>query len=80
MRYCKKCVMPDTRPGMKFDEEGICSGCRVASQVVQVDGMRLFSLGSALIYCSPTFFRDHPTDARAAIALIDDSSELLPIL
>lgn len=28
MRYCKKCVMPDTRPGIKFDENGVCSACR----------------------------------------------------
>lgn len=28
MKYCKKCVMPDTRPGIIFDEEGICSACR----------------------------------------------------
>ncbi|MDO4720813.1 MAG: N-acetyl sugar amidotransferase [Peptostreptococcaceae bacterium] len=28
MRYCKKCVMPDTRPGIFFDEEGICQACR----------------------------------------------------
>lgn len=28
MKYCKRCVMPDTRPGIKFDEEGICTGCR----------------------------------------------------
>jgi len=28
MKYCKKCVMPDTRPGIKFDENGICSGCQ----------------------------------------------------
>ncbi|MCR5791341.1 MAG: N-acetyl sugar amidotransferase [Lachnospiraceae bacterium] len=28
MRYCKRCVMPDTRPGIRFDEEGICSACR----------------------------------------------------
>lgn len=27
MKYCKKCVMPDTRPGIKFNEEGICSAC-----------------------------------------------------
>lgn len=27
MRYCKKCVMPDTRPGLKFNEEGICYPC-----------------------------------------------------
>lgn len=28
MRYCKKCVMPDTRPGIKFDEEGVCYPCK----------------------------------------------------
>lgn len=28
MRYCKRCAMPDTRPGSVFDEEGICQACR----------------------------------------------------
>lgn len=28
MRYCKKCVMPDTKPDLHFDEEGICNACR----------------------------------------------------
>lgn len=28
MKYCKNCCMPDTRPGIKFDEEGVCSACR----------------------------------------------------
>lgn len=28
MNYCKKCVMPDTRPGSVFDEEGVCLACR----------------------------------------------------
>lgn len=27
MRYCKRCVMPDTRPGIKFNEDGICYPC-----------------------------------------------------
>ena len=27
MEFCKKCVMPDTRPGIKFNDEGICSAC-----------------------------------------------------
>ncbi|MCF7917305.1 MAG: N-acetyl sugar amidotransferase [Candidatus Omnitrophica bacterium] len=26
MKYCKKCLMPDTRPGMKF-EDGVCMAC-----------------------------------------------------
>lgn len=28
MRYCKRCVMPDTRPGIHFNSEGICSACQ----------------------------------------------------
>ncbi len=28
MRYCTKCVMPDTKPDLFFDEEGVCSACR----------------------------------------------------
>ena len=28
MRYCKKCAMPDTRPGSLFDEECVCQACR----------------------------------------------------
>ena len=27
MKYCKKCVMPDTRPGITFNGEGVCSAC-----------------------------------------------------
>ena len=27
MKYCKKCLMPDTRPGIKFDDDGICYPC-----------------------------------------------------
>ncbi len=27
MKYCKRCVMPDTRPDIVFNEEGICDPC-----------------------------------------------------
>ncbi len=27
MRYCKKCLMPDSRPRVEFDENGICNAC-----------------------------------------------------
>lgn len=27
MRFCKKCVMPNTRPGITFNDEGVCSPC-----------------------------------------------------
>ena len=28
LRYCKKCVMPDSKPDIFFDEEFVCSACR----------------------------------------------------
>lgn len=28
MKYCTKCVMPDTRPGITFNEKGVCSACQ----------------------------------------------------
>ncbi|MBM3571380.1 MAG: N-acetyl sugar amidotransferase, partial [Alphaproteobacteria bacterium] len=28
MNYCRRCVLPDTRPGIVLDQDGICSGCR----------------------------------------------------
>lgn len=27
MRYCKRCIMPDTRPEIVFNEEGVCDAC-----------------------------------------------------
>jgi N-acetyl sugar amidotransferase len=28
LRYCTRCILPDTRPGIFLDDEGVCSGCR----------------------------------------------------
>ena len=33
MRYCKNCLQPDTRPGIVFDEHGICAACNYQDQV-----------------------------------------------
>jgi len=41
------------------------------------DGLRIFSLESALIECSPRYFASHATDARAAMAMVRDASGLL---
>ena len=37
MRYCKKCVIPDTRPGIHFDSEGVCQACRAAEKKKTMD-------------------------------------------
>lgn len=33
MKYCKKCLQPDTRPGIVFDENGVCGACTYQEQV-----------------------------------------------
>ncbi len=37
MRYCKKCVMSDSRPFMRFDNEGVCYPCRASEKLKQTD-------------------------------------------
>jgi hypothetical protein len=40
-------------------------------------GLNVFTLESALISCSPQFFTQYPTDARAILAMIRDASQIL---
>lgn len=37
MKFCKQCVMPNTRPGIIFDEEGVCQACRAEEQKNHTD-------------------------------------------
>lgn len=37
VKYCKKCVMPSTRPGISFNAEGVCSACQSYEKRGQVD-------------------------------------------
>ncbi|WP_097025886.1 N-acetyl sugar amidotransferase [Clostridium peptidivorans] len=37
MKYCKKCGMPNTRPGIKFNEGGICSACQSFEHRKEID-------------------------------------------
>lgn len=37
MRYCTRCVMPDTKPGVTMDAEGVCSACRSVEQKRLID-------------------------------------------
>jgi len=41
------------------------------------EGLRIFSIESALIECSPQYFSSHSTDVRAVLAMIRDASGLL---
>ena len=48
-----------------------------AGDVTELDGMRAFSLPAALVACPARFFQHNPVDARTALALVHDLSDLL---
>lgn len=50
------------------------------SQVVELDGLRMYSVPAALVTCTEAFFRQAPTDVRAAMATIKDASDVLALL
>lgn len=35
--YCTRCVLPDSRPGVCLDDEGVCAGCRNAETKQTLD-------------------------------------------
>jgi hypothetical protein len=47
------------------------------SDVAEINNLRLFSLPAALVACAPGFYTQNPTDARAALSMVRDASELL---
>ena len=48
MKYCTRCVMPDTRPGISFDENGVCSACQSFERRKEIDWDKRFKELEAL--------------------------------
>jgi len=49
-------------------------------QITEKDGLRLFSVPAGLVGCQSGFFRQNATDARAALAMVRDASDVLALL
>ena len=37
MRYCKRCLQPDTRPGILFDDNQVCYACKYEESKASID-------------------------------------------
>jgi hypothetical protein len=37
IRYCTRCLMPETKPDLYIDEEGVCNACRSFEQRQEVN-------------------------------------------
>ena len=49
-------------------------------QIAEKEGLRLFSVPAGLVNCGPGFFRHNATDARAALAMVRNASDVLSLL
>ncbi len=47
------------------------------ADIVELEGMRVFSLPAALVACSARFFGQSPVDARTTLALVHDVPDIL---
>lgn len=56
------------------------AGLPTEGQREEKEGLLLFSLPAALIACSPSYFSQKATDARAALAMVRDASDVLALL
>jgi fido (protein-threonine AMPylation protein) len=50
------------------------------ASIVTIEGIRMMTLSSSLVYSTPTMFTENATDIRICLAMISDSSEILPLL
>ena len=37
MKYCNRCIMPETTEGIDFDENGICRACASSEQKMHIN-------------------------------------------
>ncbi|MBK8521254.1 MAG: Fic family protein [Chitinophagaceae bacterium] len=58
----------------------IKSSLPVKNEILENDGIRMLSLPAALIQASPNTFTQNPTDARTALSMIEDASQILALL
>lgn len=50
MKYCKRCLQPDTRPNSKFTSEGICPACDYFERLQLVDWRERYEILQDLLF------------------------------
>ncbi len=40
MKYCQKCIIPDTRPGVRINASGVCSACLAHETKTKIDWVK----------------------------------------
>lgn len=50
MKWCKRCVYPESAVNISFDENGVCSGCRVADERKEINWEERFEIFKKVVY------------------------------
>lgn len=77
MEYCTRCVYPvNARPGIIFDEEGVCSGCRLIESRPTVDWLSREKMLRELLeeYKAKQREKDNPYDCIIPVSGGKDST------
>ena len=79
MKYCKKCLMPDTRPGIKFNEQIVCSACiNFDKRKTKKEEYFLKKDDAEKIYDSFSSKKEEVVDRIRGLPLIGDKVHLEP--
>ena len=70
IKYCTRCVMPDTKPDLLLDEEGVCSACRNYENRKEVDW------DARKAYVKPvmaSYYTEAITELRVRLLSVEDA-------
>lgn len=57
MRYCARCIVPEKRPNIVFDDDGVCNACRQYDERPEIDWQERRRQWDELV----TYAREHPS-------------------
>jgi N-acetyl sugar amidotransferase len=66
MKFCKTCIMPNTRPGIIFNEDGVCTACVHEKMKKDIDWSKRFD--ELKLLCDK-YRRTNPKDYDCVIAV-----------
>ena len=68
MKICKKCIQPDTRPDIYFNENGVCGACLWEDEKKYIDWnvreKELFDIVTIEVETNPFGFSAHRKDGH----------------
>jgi N-acetyl sugar amidotransferase len=72
MNYCRRCILPDTRPNLRLGPDGVCDACRRHAERPQVDWAARARAFAALV--DPIRRRSHGYDCVVPVSGGKDST------